>query len=144
MKMRLILTIAVLAGTLAACGGGGSLTATFDGETCTYSGPDSVKSEDVETTFDNRSGKDAALALLSLQDESARADEMAMIGQRLTDLSPQPGSQTQIEDLIQASSGEEATRTTVLAPGTYFLDCVTFANDAADEVWRAAAVEIVP
>ena len=43
---------------LSACGGSGDPSASFDGEECTYSGPESVGSGEVDVTFENNRFED--------------------------------------------------------------------------------------
>lgn len=141
MRKRLIPLVGVLL-ILAGCSSTANLSATFDGETCTYSGPDAVRSDEIDATFVNRSDEPAALSFISLQDESARADELALIGTRITVEGALPGPQVRLAGVLEANPGQEATRDAPLSPGTYFLDCVTFDGPAPDEVWRIAVVEV--
>lgn len=127
---------------LAACGGNGNPQATFDGEECEYSGPESIDGADLEVTFVNDSGDDAALAFLDLMDESARAEEVALIGTRFAVGGAPPAGATELAGVLRADPGQRETQTAPLSSGTYLLDCVTFSAGAPDEVWRVAVLEV--
>ena len=137
----ILLTIAFLI-TLSGCGDARSPTATFDGEVCTYSGPDSVNEGDIEVTFENNSDGIAALVFLLLVDESARADEVARIGSRTSVEGAPPGSAVEFDALVEADPREKAIETVRLTSGTHLVDCVTFTGIAPNEVWRVALVEV--
>lgn len=142
-SLRLMLTGLGCALILIGCGGTGSSSAAFDGDQCEYSGPESVRGGDLDVKFENNSDSPAALAFLNLVDESARAEESAQIGTRVSVDGAPPGGAIELMGLLQAEPGTEESQTAPLPAGTYFLDCVTFSADGApDEVWRVAAIEV--
>lgn len=127
---------------LAGCGSGGSPSATFDGEDCGYSGPAAVDAGDVEIVFVNNSDVGAGLAFLTLIDESAREEEVALIGTRIPVQGQNPEGAVRLAGVLEANAGEEATQTVPMSTGTYLLDCVTFSTAGPDEVWRVAVLEV--
>ena len=141
-SIQLMLLATGLLLMVAACGGAGSPSATFNGDECTYTGPDSVGTTDIEVSFENKSDENAALAFLALIDESARADEVALIGTRNSVGGADPEGATELAGILQAEPGETVTQTAPLTPGTYLLDCVTFSAGGPDEVWRVAVLEV--
>ena len=139
---RWLLLIAAAALTAAACGGDENPSAAFDGETCDYSGPDSVGSDGIEVSFENNSSSGAGLAFLSLVDESARSEEVALIGTRASVAGAPPGEALELVGVLEADAGATTTQDAPLPAGTYFIDCVTFSAGGPDEVWRAAVLEV--
>jgi len=132
------LALALLAG----CAGSGSPTVSFDGEECTYSGPESVEQTDIEFTYTNTSSVNSSLAFLNLTDESGRSEASSMIGTRTSVTGEPPPAYLEMVGILQAAPGDEVTQTAPLVAGTYFLDCVTFSGELPDEVWRAAELEV--
>jgi hypothetical protein len=142
--MRTVVGIAVIGMSLllVGCGGANRPSATFDGEQCQYSGPESVGSGDIEVTFENNSGEAASLAFLALRDESARAEAAATMGTRTSVGGAPPPDYMELVGQLPADPNATATQTAPLTSGTYFLDCVTFGLDGPNEVWRVAILEV--
>lgn len=143
MSRRITVLVVGFVLMLSACGGSGSPSASFDGEECTYAGPESVQADEIEVTFENSSEELAALAFLSLDDESARDEETASIGGGPVSVGgANPEGATSLAGVLEADPGQEATQTAPLPAGTYLLDCVTFSPAGPDEVWRVAVLEV--
>ena len=144
-EIRTVQLTAFLMGLLmviAACGGTDAPSATFDGESCSYTGPGSVSAGDIEVMFVNNSNAAAGLAFLSLIDEAARAEEVDLIGTRVKVDGQNPEGAVRLAGVLEANPGEEATQAVPISSGTYLLDCVTFSAGGPDEVWRVAVLEV--
>lgn len=114
---------------------------TLDGERCTYSGPDAARG-DTEVTFENQTLGAAGLAFLALLDVSLRNEEAALIGTRFSVAGEPPPESLQLVGVLEANPGDSATQVAPLAPGTYFIDCVTFTAGGPDQVWRVAVLDV--
>ena len=134
----------LLLGVIGCGGSDDNPSASFDGEDCSYSGPESISAGDeIEASFENTSDATAALAFLALRDESARDEMVAMIGAEPISAGGNPPEEPlELTGYLQAEPGEKATQTAPLDAGTYVIDCVTFVGDAPDKVWRVAVLDV--
>ncbi len=117
------------------------LVGTYDGENCSYEGPETATLDDeISLTLVNDSADAAFLGLALIPPD------------RLTDIEPLVGSdtdysgETRLNPTIYAEagpSGESSARAFLPAPGTYVVECA-LGGAIPIHVWWLAALEVTP
>jgi hypothetical protein len=125
MTLVIIANLATL--LLAACTSGddgiedGVLSITFDGESCTYEGPTTLKAGPVTLLFHNESEGLADLALARITKGKTIQDMEDYVGEEPS-TKPAP-DWTQWITLEKVDPGESLTQEEVLDPGIYTMGC---------------------
>ena len=135
-------TLAATTTTAAAATGPLELIATYDGEDCSYEGPETVTvSDEISLTLVNDSA-DAVILKVDL-----------IPPDRLTDIEPLVGSdteysgETRLNPTVYAEAspfGESSARAFLPAPGTYVVQCSSMEGATPIHVWWLAALEVTP
>jgi hypothetical protein len=119
------------------------LVGTYDGENCSYEGPETATLDDeISLTLVNDSADAAFLGLALIPPD------------RLTDIEPLVGSDTDysgetfLPPTLYAESGPFAESSTpsifLPAPGTYVVECSSGGATAPNHVWWLATLEVNP
>jgi hypothetical protein len=119
------------------------LVGTYDGENCSYEGPETATLDDeISVTLVNDSADAAFLGLALIPPD------------RLTDIEPLVGSDTDysgetfLPPTLYAESGPFAESSTpsifLPAPGTYVVECSSGGATAPNHVWWLATLEVNP
>jgi hypothetical protein len=135
-------TVATTATTTAGAATGPlELVGTYDGENCSYEGPETATLDDeISLTLVNDSADAAGLVLVLIPPD------------RLTDFEPLVGSDTDfsgetfLQPTFYAESGpfaESSVRSFLPAPGTYVVECSS-GGVPPTHVWWLAALEVNP
>ncbi len=130
------------------CDGGGvptgqwvHLTGTYDGENCSYEGPETVTlSDEISLTLVNDSA-DAVILKVNLVPPDRLTDFEPLVGSD-TDYS----SETALRPTFYAEAspfGESSALAFLPAPGTYVVECV-LGGAIPIHVWWLAALEVTP
>ena len=133
-------TLAATTTTAAAATGPLELVATYDGESCSYEGPETATlSDEISLTLVNDSA-DAVILKVNL-----------IPPDRLTDIEPLVGSDTdysgekRLYPTFYAEAGpfgESSARAFLPAPGAYFVECA-LGGAIPTHVWWLAALEVI-
>ena len=117
------------------------LVGTYDGENCSYEGPETVTLDDeISLTLVNDSADAVGLTVALIPPD------------RLTDIEPLVGSdtdysgETRLPPTFYAESGpfaESSARSFLPAPGTYVVECA-LGGAIPTHVWWLAALEVTP
>ncbi|MDJ0790626.1 MAG: hypothetical protein QNJ71_01900 [Acidimicrobiia bacterium] len=120
------------------------LVGAYDGEDCSYEGPQTATLDDeISLTLTNDSADAAFLRMMLIPPD------------RLTDIEPQVGSDfdfsagrtTFLNPTLYAEAGpfEESTALAFLpSPGTYLVECASVEGAAPDHVWWLATLDATP
>ena len=134
-------TLAATTTTAGAATGPLELVGTYDGENCSYEGPETAALDDeISLTLVNDSADAVVLKVVLVPPD------------RLTDIEPLVGSdtdysgETSLNPTIYAESGpfgESSARSFLPAPGTYVVECA-LGGAIPTHVWWLAALEVTP
>jgi hypothetical protein len=134
-------TLAATTTTAGAATGPLELVGTYDGENCSYEGPETVTLDDeISLTLVNDSADAVGLTVVLVPPD------------RLTDIEPLVGSDTDysgetfLPPTFYAESGpfaESSARSFLPAPGTYVVECA-LGGATPTHVWWLAALEVTP
>jgi hypothetical protein len=141
-RVQVLILGAALSVLMIGCSSG-SPTATFDGQTCDFDGPDKVSAGGVEMTLTNTSGEFVALAFLELPgNEERRAQALALVGSDFAIPPEEDPDGAQVVGFLMAEPGEEVVEEAALPSGSYVVDCATFDGERPSHAWRAAVLEV--
>lgn len=137
-------TLAATTTTAEAATGPLELVGTYDGENCSYEGPETATiDEEISLTLVNDSADAVYLRMMLVPPD------------RLTDIEPSVGSDfdfsggrtTSLNPTLYGESGpfgESSARAFLPAPGTYLVECALLEGGAPIHVWWLAVLEVNP
>jgi hypothetical protein len=137
-------TLAATTTTAGAATGPLELVGTYDGENCSFEGPETATlSDEISLTLVNDSA-DAALLRMLLVPPDRLTDIEPLVG---SDFDFSGGRTTSLPQALYAESGpfaESSALAFLPAPGTYLVECASVEGAAPNHVWWLAVLKVNP